>query len=390
MKCNKCGSEWSVPEQIRKNIKTCPFCSAVIDSNENKSESIEDILVEWGRKEGLDFFRNAVKINGILADMFPDMGRERNAIKVGLEKGIGAKIVQLHYEDDESIRKIQIDQLERILLEDAWLSENATEFVLKTFISASDIVGGKERRGYTYTRVECSSVKNDNSGTNDKTIGSEEGVEKERQIKKEIRNEIHVNQEQIMLILDQGKLLEDAERLGEAISVYKEAVKLGDAEANYRIAEIFSRDEKNLNESIKWYTNAAKLGHSKAQNNLGYMYEHGEGVDKDFKMAIFWFQKAALSGNRNAQHNLAFFYFQGLGTARDYAKAFEWYTKAAAQGHPGAQNNLGILYEYGYGVKRNINEALKWYKVAAENDNADGQSNYDRCLRTMGTAGKTT
>lgn len=54
--------------------------------------------------------------------MFPEMGRERNALKVAFEKGIGGKVIQLHYEDDSNLRQIQINQ---ILLEDAWLSESA-------------------------------------------------------------------------------------------------------------------------------------------------------------------------------------------------------------------------------------------------------------------------
>ena len=381
MKCDQCGSEWSVPDKLKQTLTKCPFCGAEL--NKKNDLTITDVLVEWGRKEGLDFFRNSIKINGILADMFPSMGRERNAIKVGLEKGIGAKIIQLHYEDDEGIRSIQINQIERILLEDAWLSESATEFVLSTFITASDIVGGKKIRNY------CPKVKTSQDFVKPESVVTERNNNTSVKVAHDERKETVVKQKavsvQITELLNEGQRLESAEKYGEAIKVYVKANILGDPEAAYRIAEIYYMDESTMTESVRWYTSAANQGHSKAQNSLGYMYEHGEGVVKDLNKAFYWFQKAAVSGNRNAQHNLAFFYYRGLGTQVDYKKAFEWYTKAASQGHPGAQNNLGILYEYGYGVEKDINQAIKWYKMAADNENEDGLSNYNRCVKLVGT-----
>lgn len=315
--------------------------------------------------------------------MFPDMSRERNAIKVGLEKGIGAKIIQLHYEEDESIRSIQIGQIERILLDDAQLSESATEFVLTTFIKASDIVGGKNIR--EYRRKARSAQENGKpesvikEGNNDKYVQKPPNERKESGVKQE---SVSV---QITELLNGGQTLELAGKLEEAIKLYVKANILGDSEAAYRIAEIYYMDERTMDESVRWYSSVANQGHSKAQNSLGYMYEHGEGVVKDLNKAFYWFQKAAMSGNRNAQHNLAFFYYQGLGTAVDYKKAFEWYTKAASQGHQGAQNNLGVLYEYGYGVERSMSQAIKWYKIAADNGNEDGQNNYERCMKIVST-----
>lgn len=383
MKCDQCGSEWSVSDKLKQTIVKCPFCGADLNKNENKT--ITDVLVEWGEKEGLDFFRNSIKINGILADMFPDMGRERNAIKVGLEKGIGAKIIQLHYEDDDGIRSIQISQIERILLEDAWLSESATEFVLSTFITASDIVGGKDIRNYSRKARSSQSLESERIVTNKKKENNSGTVVSEKHIKQEQtaakQKDLSV---QITELLDEGQKLETAGKYEDAVKTYLKATILGDTEAAYRIAEIYYGDERTIEESVRWYTSAANQGHSKAQNSLGYMYEHGEGVNKDIKTAFYWFQKAASNGNRNAQHNLAFFYYQGLGTSVDYKKAFEWYTKAASQGHPGAQNNLGVLYEYGYGVEKNLSRAIRWYKMAADNGNEDGQINYDRCVKIVG------
>lgn len=379
MKCNHCGSEWSVPEKIKKTIEKCPFCGTDLSVKEKKT--IMDVLVEYGKKEGLDFFRNSIKINGLLADMFPAMGRERNAIKVGLEKGIGAKIIQLHYEDDERLRDILTVQMEKILLEDAWLSENAAEFVLSTLITASDIVGGKRVR--SYKRGE-KALKNNigKVALKDAEYRDEDlGVAKSAKVAGEAKDKQKPTSAQIDELFTEAQKLENDGRYEEAIKTYIKATILGDPESAYRIAEIYYADKSKAAESVRWYTTAANQGHSKSQNSLGYIYEHGEGIDKDLKKAFYWYQKAAISGNRNAQHNLAFFYYQGMGTMVDYGKAFEWYSKAASQGHPGAQNNLGVMYEYGYGVDKDINQAIKWYKAAADNDNEDGLDNYNRCIR---------
>ena len=42
-----------------------------------------------------------------------------------------------------------------------------------------------------------------------------------------------------------------------------------------------------------WYRKAADRGNADAQDNLGWLYENGEGVAKDLKQARDWFQKAA-------------------------------------------------------------------------------------------------
>ena len=38
--------------------------------------------------------------------------------------------------------------------------------------------------------------------------------------------------------------------------------------------------EKDVKKAFKWYKKAAKKGHAEAQNELGYAYDYGEGVEK--------------------------------------------------------------------------------------------------------------
>ena len=91
--------------------------------------------------------------------------------------------------------------------------------------------------------------------------------------------------------------------------------------------------------ALREWTPLAEQGHAGAQNNLGLMYDNGEGVPQDDKTAVKWYRLAAEQGNANAQTNLGVMYDNGRGVPQDYKTAVKWYTLAAEQGHAGAQNN---------------------------------------------------
>ena len=142
------------------------------------------------------------------------------------------------------------------------------------------------------------------------------------------------------------------------------------------------------------YYENAELGHATAQNNLGYCYENGLGVEKDFIAASNWYRKAANQGYSLAQYNMGRCYYYGGGVEKNLEKAAEWFLKAIEQGHLGAQTmlgdcydgeeafklhlnaaergnvramvSLGFCYESGDGVPENQVEALRWYLRAAE------------------------
>ena len=75
----------------------------------------------------------------------------------------------------------------------------------------------------------------------------------------------------------------------------------------------------------------AQQGDALAQNNLGAMYENGQGVAQDYKQALAWFQKAANQGDVKAQNNLGFMYQNGFGVVQNYQQAKAWYQKVLAQ-----------------------------------------------------------
>lgn len=75
--------------------------------------------------------------------------------------------------------------------------------------------------------------------------------------------------------------------------------------------------------------------------------------------------RLAAQGDAESQNALGFIYQKGLGVLRDYRRAFDLYTAAAEQGLPNAANNLGVMYTQGQGVPRDYARAYSWYSLAA-------------------------
>ena len=77
-----------------------------------------------------------------------------------------------------------------------------------------------------------------------------------------------------------------------------------------------------------------------AQNNLGWMYEEGKGVTRDYKEAVKWYRLAAEQGYATAQNNLGVMYVTGKGIPQDSVRAHMWFSLAASQGDTNAEESL--------------------------------------------------
>jgi TPR repeat protein len=117
----------------------------------------------------------------------------------------------------------------------------------------------------------------------------------------------------------------------------------------------------------------AEAGQANAQYILGWIYQSGEGVQRDDAEAAKWYQRAAEKGNADAQYALGSLYAGGVGVARDDAAAVKWFRKAAEQGKAGAQYILGYMLSAGEGAPKNEAEGMLWYRKAAEQGLPDAQ-----------------
>ncbi len=129
--------------------------------------------------------------------------------------------------------------------------------------------------------------------------------------------------------------------------------------------------QKNYKKAVSLLKLVAAQGDPYAEYNLGYSYQHGEGVRKNFNKAINWYKKAAKKGFDSAQLNL------GILLANrekpNFKEALRLYRLAASQGNKNALYNLGLYYERGRGVPQNLSQSLKWYTKAARRGVADAK-----------------
>ena len=96
-------------------------------------------------------------------------------------------------------------------------------------------------------------------------------------------------------------------------------------------------------DSLQHLRQLADQGNARAQCNLGWCYETGNGVTKDYSQAVYWYRKSADQGEATAQRNLGLCYEDGKGVTKDRAQAISWYRKAANQGNNKAKNDLNRL-----------------------------------------------
>jgi uncharacterized protein len=118
--------------------------------------------------------------------------------------------------------------------------------------------------------------------------------------------------------------------------------------------------------AMRWLRLAADKGVPDAQNEVGFLYQRGQGVKRNEAEAVKWFRLAADQGGLVvAQNNLADIYVLGIGVPQDFGEAFKWYRIAADQNSSYAENVLGVAYEHGFYVAQDDAEAFRWYRRAA-------------------------
>lgn len=89
------------------------------------------------------------------------------------------------------------------------------------------------------------------------------------------------------------------------------------------------------------WTALAEKGHINAQANLGFMYDHGTGLNQDKQLAARWYRAAASQGSAAGQYNLALLISEGRAEPVAGRSARYWLERAAAQGFEDAAQKLG-------------------------------------------------
>ena len=148
-----------------------------------------------------------------------------------------------------------------------------------------------------------------------------------------------------------------------AFKEFKPLAEQGNAEAQFSLGLMYEHAfgvRRDNAEAVKWYRKAAEQGQKEAQFSLGVMYYVGKqgysesflsemsmplaerelfsltSVPQDYAEAARWYRKAAEQGDPIAQQNLGYMYLYGQGVQQDYIHAYMWLNLSATQAADGS------------------------------------------------------
>ncbi len=160
----------------------------------------------------------------------------------------------------------------------------------------------------------------------------------------------------------------------EAYRWFKKVSDLDNTDGDYYLGMLL-QNQKKFKQAEYWYRRGAEKGDAYCQYAMGYLYEHGVGVEQNYQQAKAWYSEAAEQEHANAQFAMGLFYHDGLGGEVDYSKAREWYERSAVNNVAAAVNNLAVMYENGDGVEQDDDTAVYLYRQAANMGSAIAQVN---------------
>lgn len=112
-----------------------------------------------------------------------------------------------------------------------------------------------------------------------------------------------------------------------AVQAEQEAQQ-GKAEAQYILGLIYDNGRglpKDSAKAMYWYRIAAEHGEVNAQYDLMVSFDKSDPAE-----SLKWARNAANQGNVGAQYHLGFLYEQGISVPKDYVESYKWFNLAGA------------------------------------------------------------
>eukprot|EP00985_Skeletonema_marinoi_P008501 scaffold3865_cov86-Skeletonema_marinoi.AAC.1 len=114
--------------------------------------------------------------------------------------------------------------------------------------------------------------------------------------------------------------------------------------------------------AFEHWTKAAELGDVEAHYNLSFMYQKGDGVEKDEKKGLYHLEEAAIAGLPDARYNLAL----KEGKNERFDRSIKHLIIAANLGHDESIQQLKKCYAGGLVSKEDFAAALRGHHAAVE------------------------
>ncbi len=167
--------------------------------------------------------------------------------------------------------------------------------------------------------------------------------------------------------LDDARIAYTAGEFAEVVTLLRPLARIGNVDAAYLLGHMYERGEgvnQDLLQAEIYYQRSADGGHREAANRLATMLKSATATDS---LIVTWYLADAQAGDAEAQYQLGYLYEVGNGVKRDYNNAVKWYQKASQQQHEGAQLRLGMLALLDLGSAKNLVDGITLIRESAEN-----------------------
>lgn len=149
----------------------------------------------------------------------------------------------------------------------------------------------------------------------------------------------------------------------EAFYWIKRATEKGNESAKFRMAQLLIEGKgtsKNEPEGVKIIKSIADKGNSQAMEYLGKLYVEGKVVPQNLEEAFALYKKTAEKGSYRALIQLGHLYSMEW-PKKDLKEAFNAFLKASGRGYPEADYNLALCYSGGIGTEVDNKKAIAYF-----------------------------
>ena len=148
----------------------------------------------------------------------------------------------------------------------------------------------------------------------------------------------------------------------ELVKRYEKRVELGDSNAMFDMGGFYEEGNRGFTQdytkALELWHRAGELGNAQALQSIGYCYFHGEGVERNEKIALRYWGKAAIKGDYHSRRSLGIEEMKACKMSR----AKKHYMIAAKDGNEKAVMNVLRLYSQELATKEEYENALRSYE----------------------------
>jgi hypothetical protein len=179
-------------------------------------------------------------------------------------------------------------------------------------------------------------------------------------------------------IFEAGRVAHARKDYAEARRLYDKAAAAGYPMALNNIGGMYEGGQGvpvNYPEAARWYRKSVDAGEPIAMLDLGWLYETAHGVDKNCAEAVRLYEAAVKAGIPSAMNNLGLLYLRGQCVRRDYGEAHRLFEQGIALNDAASMNGMGAIYNEGAGVRRDLKVARAWFEKAAALGDPEARQN---------------